>query len=224
MKIALCLFGIVGKQGRLDIHPSVGYDYYKRNILQHNDVDVYIHSWSQKWESTIIDLYNPARYQFEKQIQFSEDEFAHRVASRWYSTKQSVHLVGEGYDMILLSRFDIAFLRPIDFSRYDPNYFHVGHYNVPGSKIDYTGVPQPKEIRTKYFYLGVNISQKRRGFIDQWFFSGPDIMRKFSMLYHYKDFYNIRPHIATEQHLRTITNNIRHTLYRGKDFEMIRKL
>jgi hypothetical protein len=234
MKIALCLFGTTGTSGGFGtgilpgegaaIHPRICYEYYKKNLFNHNDVDVYMHSWSGEWKTVLLDLYNPVRHSFEKQIKFNKDPFTHRAASRWFSTLQSVHLVGEGYDMIMLSRFDVAFLKPIDFSGYDPSCFYVGHYNVPGSKIDYTGRPLPKEIRTKWFYAGINISKKRHGFIDLWFFGGVDIIRKFSMLYYYKNAYDISPHIAARQHIQTITNNVKHTMYIGEDFDLIRRL
>ena len=59
MKIALCLFGLtggtvgVGGQGR-QIHPKNGYLYYKKNLIDQYDVDVFIHSWSTEFKNELI--------------------------------------------------------------------------------------------------------------------------------------------------------------------------
>jgi hypothetical protein len=54
MKIALCFSG----QARAF---EQGYEYYKRNLLDHYDVDVYIHTWKFPGEDKLAELYKPVK-------------------------------------------------------------------------------------------------------------------------------------------------------------------
>ena len=56
MKIALCFAG----QARAF---EQGYEYYKRNLLDHYDVDVYIHTWKFPDEDRLEQLYKPVKIQ-----------------------------------------------------------------------------------------------------------------------------------------------------------------
>jgi len=58
MKIALCFSG----QARSF---EKGYEYYKRNLLDHYDVDVYIHTWEFEGSDKLIELYRPKDYTFD---------------------------------------------------------------------------------------------------------------------------------------------------------------
>ena len=62
MKIALCFSGQVRSFEK-------GYDYYKRNLLDHYDVDVYIHGWKMpNGEKALLQLFNPKDYLFEDKL------------------------------------------------------------------------------------------------------------------------------------------------------------
>ena len=56
MKIALCLYGVIGsktlKAGTDDSAEilNLGYQKYKKALLDHYDVDVYLHTWSKDYE------------------------------------------------------------------------------------------------------------------------------------------------------------------------------
>ena len=63
-RIALCLSGIVGgidgpdgKGDMVDLHKI--FNQYKKHILDLNDVDVFLHSWSTDVEDIVCDLYKP---------------------------------------------------------------------------------------------------------------------------------------------------------------------
>ena len=77
MKIALCLFGHVGgkkiKDGTVsgDIDISRTYNSYKKMIMEGNNVDLFIHSWSADYKNKIIRLYQPTEYLIEQQKDFS---------------------------------------------------------------------------------------------------------------------------------------------------------
>lgn len=69
MKVALCLFGIVGgkegkdgKGGNVDY--QIAFDHYKKHILDKNDVDVFIHTWSIELEEELKAIYKPKKVFF----------------------------------------------------------------------------------------------------------------------------------------------------------------
>ena len=78
MKVALCLYGLVGsKVGKNgvgeNIDPQIGFDYYKKHLLDKNvHVDVFIHSWSIEEKDKLISLYEPKKYCIERQSQFPQ--------------------------------------------------------------------------------------------------------------------------------------------------------
>ena len=68
------LSGIIGGEGGKDgcqnfsldlIKP---YESIKKNILDVNDVDIFIHSWSLESESDLVKLYSPKKSQFENRL------------------------------------------------------------------------------------------------------------------------------------------------------------
>ena len=101
MKIALCLSGVVGKlytnkqgyQWEGDIDFRIGHHFFKKHLLDVNDVDVFIHCWDEKYEDIIVKLYEPKKYIFEKQIEFEGQQLRTRwIKSRWYGAKQVMNL------------------------------------------------------------------------------------------------------------------------------------
>ena len=81
MKIALCLFGKTGSKGgkttynmQDDIDPKIAYFFYKNNLLNYHDVDVFIHSWSVNHKNKLLHLYKPKDMIFEKQRFFFPDK------------------------------------------------------------------------------------------------------------------------------------------------------
>ena len=86
MKVALCLFGNVGirknsghrslandvtkESESASTNPEIAYQSIKHHILDRYDTDVFIHSWSTKYEEKINSLYNPVSSIFEEQKMF----------------------------------------------------------------------------------------------------------------------------------------------------------
>ena len=60
MKIAVCISGQPRAYDK-------GYEYLKKNLLDHYDVDIFIHTWKNKVYGTkkVIDLYKPVDYLVE---------------------------------------------------------------------------------------------------------------------------------------------------------------
>jgi len=140
MKVALCLMGIVGsatdKYGLgQDIDYRIGHHFIKKHILDKNEVDVFIHSWSTDWKDELVEVYKPKKHLIEEQIDFGEETLRyHSIKSRWYSNKKVVELKSEyenennfKYDFVMIYRFDCMFNRDVIFSEFDNKYFYNSH-------------------------------------------------------------------------------------------------
>lgn len=129
MKIALCFSG----QARSF---ETGYEYYKKNLLDHYDVDVYIHSWKFNDERKLIELYRPKNYEFESPPFGDFDnlytntpnpkkhppKFTYRMLHSMYRTSQ---MVLEKYDWIIKTRTDYALNVKIPFQDLDNQLLYI---------------------------------------------------------------------------------------------------
>jgi hypothetical protein len=131
MKIALCFAG----QARSF---EKGFEYYKRNLLNHYDVDVYIHSWKINEQQKIIDLYQPLEYCFEDppftdaNSRYTHTPDATKYPPRnnylqFYSINKVKELICENirYDWIIRSRMDYALNTVIPFAELDKNKLYI---------------------------------------------------------------------------------------------------
>ena len=152
MRIALCFNGLAG--GKNDKgHPvdwQLAADHFKENIinLQVHEVDVFFHTWSTEAELELVELYEPKKYMVQKQIDFDSlaNKFSkkvhsdvprhfHSIMSRWYSNDKVLRLKsdyekehGYKYDYVMTSRFDVEWLRPLDFSQFDRDSIWCGRH------------------------------------------------------------------------------------------------
>lgn len=245
--------GKIGKNGKGEnLDPAIAYKKYKEFIIDKNDqVDVFIHSWSKEEEEKLLKLYNPRGYIIEKQKAFKQSiqhpdilqfkkkkrnilkkvflpkayrdaieekgKGAYRAYSRWYSSMKVVELKKEyevnnifTYDCVMVSRLDVVFFTELKFDQYDLDYFYASHWNDAGNKKN------SYVANRENHYVG-------KGFLDLWFFSNSKIMDRFGGLYNKLENYDRSPHIAARQHIDTITDKIRYTLYRWDDHEIIRR-
>jgi len=216
MKVALCLYGIVGSvEDKFGIGKQLDYqialEYYKKNFLNVNDVDVFIHTWSidQKWG--LEKGYNPVLSLYEPQIQFHPDIRTHSIHSRWNSTQKVVQLkkqyeeqCGFTYDCVFIGRLDLAFLTPMVLSEYDMNYFYASHWTDEQGEIRFLG----------------------EGFLDLWFFSNSKNMDFFGDLYDKMGLYTNNAHIMSREHAVNVIgeDKIRYTKRRFKDHDIVRRL
>ena len=75
MKVALCLSGIIGGKGSRhgggpigeDIHPKVGYHFWRESLLQYYDVDTFLHCWTPDKQEILDELYQPKKTVYEEQ-------------------------------------------------------------------------------------------------------------------------------------------------------------
>ena len=150
MKIAICLSGYTGYEEKLyslstESHTlldlNIGYEYYKKNVIQDYDVDTYVHSWSVDMKEEILDTYKPKKYTIEKQLG-EEVGILNAGYSQWYSRKKSIELMLDSdtiYDWVILSRFDVALDFPFEFEEYD------------NKEIYLAGEKRSEEVNDLYF-------------------------------------------------------------------------
>ena len=179
MKIALCLSGFIGNVNKwidgeeIDYH--YGYKYIYESILKGYDVDVFIHSWSTEHQEGLKDLYKPVKSIFEPNKDFKlrgvvpkEDlptPYSFAVKSMWYSRKKSIELVEQyqkennvKYDLVLLTRFDIALLKKFEFEKYNANKIHIAG-PVEAKRLR-SGKVVPHKINDIYFMANLDNMKK----------------------------------------------------------------
>ena len=179
MKVALCLMGIVGAVSEKygigqDIDYRIGHHFIKKHILDKNDVDVFIHSWSTDWKDGLVDVYKPKKHLIEEQIDFGEETLKyHSIKSRWYSTKKVVELKSEyenennfKYDFVMIYRFDCIFNKDVIFSEFDNRYFYTSHVNeCYKSKCHCEGISMYADL---WFFGNSNDIDLFGSYIDNW--------------------------------------------------------
>jgi len=149
MRTAVCLFGTIGgtegKSGdkigsKTDVF-NKAYPYYKNNLIEPNSADIFIHSWDVEIEKNVLDKYNPTLSKFEPQKSFDIPDFMQKTQrvqnhfSRWYSCKQVIDLLTAfqkennfKYDMVVLCRQDIAWMKEVNLKDYDNKFFYVAEW------------------------------------------------------------------------------------------------
>lgn len=147
-KLALVFNGIVG--GDTDRDGCGGLIDYRNcaktilhNIINVNDCDVFIHSWSVGAEKDLVDIYKPKKYLFEPQNTFNyaltskerihpEKGQAFRTTSHYVSIKRGIHLKnqyeqeqGFKYKWVLVFRFDYVVLKKLDLEGLDTDNMYI---------------------------------------------------------------------------------------------------
>ena len=253
-KIAICFYGSVGsldgKVGRgCPLDPAIAGQRNLSNLIEPNNADIFIHSWSTRSQDQLNQLYSPKLALIEEQKDFPEAEIflknrthlerakdflklrsfskeyrermlesIERARSRWYSTREVIRLKtvyetlnGFNYDIVFLTRLDVGFYTRVDLDKYDPKCFYASNWN--GCPTAKTGMPFDKN--------NYNLGQ---GLLDFWFFSNTEAMSRFGELFDSMSRYHINPHVAALQHAKFLNFDIRYTLYRGLDHELVRRM
>lgn len=180
MKIALCFCG----QARSF---EKGFEYYKRNLLDRFDVDVYIHSWKFEEEEKFLNLYKPKNYsfvvpplgEFDKKYTNTPNPIKHppRFTYRMFYSMYCVSEMIEGdYDWVIKSRTDYALNLPIPFDKIDNSKLYIPHCRMVATR-DF-GNDQfafsSKDNMMKYMSTYVNLDKY---YNDGHQFIGEDMMR-----------------------------------------------
>jgi hypothetical protein len=211
MRIALCLSGKAGNankyvQGEETIDlAKIAFSHFKKNLLDINNVDVFMHSWDKQFKDELVEMYQPKGYIFQKQVQFGENYSLRQfcIKSKAYSNKRCLEVLGMyekkydfKYDAVILTRFDLAIQRPIVISEegLDLNkFYHNGpdplHIHSPESCVKVCCDP-----KSPHYAIG-----------DLVFISNSENMKKFTELYDMVDSYNINSfHVSSRIHLEKL--------------------
>tara|TARA_Y100001937_G_scaffold35948_1_gene51552 strand:- start:272 stop:1120 length:849 start_codon:yes stop_codon:yes gene_type:complete len=213
MKISLCLYGVVGgASGKADYAPAsldilkLGYEKYKKSLFDHHDVDIYIHSWSKDQEQNILELYKPRASIIEAQEVFDIPDYVagdsaeqprrrQGCYSRWRSTQKVLDLKassGETYDFNLVSRFDVGFENPIDFTQLNKNELYVSNWigakyeNVTDIFEDGRGLFYDQEDQideSKLQLYGRGYPYNNEGLMDLWMLGSDQTIGIFKTLF-----------------------------------------
>ena len=76
MRIALCFFGSPGSLLKStqrtinNIDPQVCFESLNKNLINKNNIDIFFHTWSSKYNKRLIKLYKPKKYLIEKSKKF----------------------------------------------------------------------------------------------------------------------------------------------------------
>ncbi len=265
MKVALCLHGLSGGKNDKSRYGIVGYpvDYelalphFRRHVLEHNDVDVFFHTWNVELEDDLCRDFQPKKHQVDKQIVFVKSlkrgvdkrtgtnvPKLQMTLSRWYGSREVLRLKREyeeendfRYDMVMVSRFDNAWLTDVHFDRFDPHFFWSSYWD----DIFATIKGKRTNIWPAYYIDGWDKRVEEltfrhhgwpgsRGFQDFWFFSGSKTMDAFGELYDliptlYKGSKKSNHQMAMRQAVHIVgRDRIRLVFHWFKDYTLTRRL
>lgn len=234
MKIAFCLYGGVGQTSTRSknfdseyIDPEICYNQYRHFGLLTEDCDVYLHTWDSPYNQKVVDLYQPKKHLIETTPKLSVTDRYYGTHCRFYSQKKVIDLISEDYDMVFLTRFDLAWHVPLDISSYDPDYFYLQHSNW----LDKNMGKEKVDNWNRYHAC------------DWWFMSNLETMKKFVENYLYINTHlqsiqftpsewlkNGNQHLKSPQHyvarrfLDKVNIPLRYILNRDEDHTLIRNV
>jgi hypothetical protein len=217
MKTAICFSGLVGSTkgksqeliGDFDKCFRVSSKLYKKHIIDKNDVDIFVHSWSTSMEDKIIKTYEPKNHLIEKQIIFDIPDYITNKTSEvrkqthyslWYSRKKSVELKnkyakenGIKYDCVMLARFDLAWQTDLIFNDYDQGFFWTQNWpkkSLKGRTLSDLEYWKMSDFNLPFKTHWYGYPNTNDGLLGMWFFSNPDYIDKFVTLYDKLDEYS----------------------------------
>ncbi len=211
MKIALCLSGKAGNankyvQGEETLElAKIGFKHFKENLIDQNDVDVFIHSWDKQFKDELIEMYQPKGCIFQKQVQFGDHYNLRQfcIKSKAYSNMRALEVLEKyekkhnfEYDAVMLTRFDLAIQRPINLESENlelDNFYHNGpdplHIKSPESCVKACCDP-----KSPHYAIG-----------DLVLLANSKNMKSFSKMYYHVDAYNINSfHVSARMHIENL--------------------
>ena len=195
-KHALCLFGLPPME--CNKHIKVLKDFsescWKKNVLNINNIDIFIHAWGNSDTEKLEKKYNPVRIKIEKSIMFDNEDprkydypnctTTNMFYSQAYSAKKSIELKKEyeknkgfKYNIVMMSRIDCLWLNKVIFNELNPNTFYVSNWNQQRKGTGISDLGSKSNITT--------ISRSYRKILDYWFISGSENIDTFGNLFDY---------------------------------------
>lgn len=243
MKIALCLFGIIGGTKGRDgkggfIDPAIGYKSYKKLFNGYN-IDVFIHSWSISHKKRLLNLYKPKKHIIEKQIDFthlsskdyniSVDDLNRKDLApllKAYKTQDKTMKVIDSLVPRVNSRWHST-KKVIELKKEYENEESFKYDCVMISRFDiiFKKSIEFKNLDYNYFYVSPRTHKdKDTAYHDIWFLSNSKNIDKLTTLYDNIFKYSPRPTIASRQHIDRVigANKVKFMFIKGKDYNLIR--
>lgn len=256
MKVALCFYGLVGSQVDKNgvgqqLDPAVAFRLNKKNVIDPNAADVFIHSWSKNAETELKRLYQPKASIIEEQRTFPESvglinnvdlsqtisELPKCLFSRGFALETRQKRAQEAFraysrwystkqviDLKTKHEASNGFqYDAVILLRLDVAFYSPLH--VAGYELDKFYASNWNDYPTleNGFIVNRKNHNQGRGFLDFWFFSDNSKMNAFGKLFDRIDRYHISPHRASFQHAKYCGFNVDYTLYRWEDHEMVRR-
>ena len=202
-----------GKTGkRTPVEWKKGLEHYQRHMFAHNDVDVFMHTPSLTAEQELRDAYKPKGAIFEPDPKFNiagakvDKDYPDGITSktqitiaRWYSIQKCMQLKkqyeeaqGFKYDMVMIGRFDVAWMVDVHFDQFDPNHFYASNWCVMkmqnGHGIRHEdwflhGWDKKNDPTLVHTHIGYPHNPGYQALADYWFFGGTELMDQFGDLY-----------------------------------------
>lgn len=202
-----------GKTGkRTPVEWKKGLEHYRKHLFAHNDIDVFIHTPSICVKKELITAYQPKGAIFEPDPEFNvqgaigDKDYPDGVtsktqitAARWYSIQKCMELKRQyeekhqfKYDMVMIGRFDVAWMVDVDFSQFDPNYFYSSNWCVMrlpnGHGIRHedwfiNNWNKKNDSTLQHTHIGYPHTPHYKALADYWFFGSSEIMDQFGNLY-----------------------------------------
>jgi hypothetical protein len=256
MRTAICFYGLVGSETDKNgngktLDPKIGFELNKINVIDINNADVFIHSWSIDSKNELEELYKPKASIIENQKDFPDSlkilsniNFKQKfkeIFLRFFNSKEykSIIKLRKKYAFRAFSRWysnkQTLKLKEDYEAKHNFKYdavlvlrldvaFHktLEMKNYDLSKF-YASNWNDYPTKNNEFKINFNNNNRGKGFLDFWFFSNSHNMDKFGKLYDEIDKYLISPHSSSFQHAKSNKFNIDYTFYRWQDHEMIRR-
>lgn len=239
MRVALCFNGLAGGKNDkgLPVDWQLAVQYFKDNIinLPARAVDVFFHTWSTEAEEELVALYNPKSYTVQKQIDFDSlankfnkrvhsdvPRHFHSIMSRWYSNQKVLALKtayekehGFKYDYVMTTRFDVAWLHPLDFGQFDRDNIWCGRHEKGTIFDTFNEKGMPVE-----------------GVLEYWLFGGSEVMDTTADLvrkvpeYIYVGNCRMSNHDVIPYHIEkeNMLDKFKFSFWEIEDFQLIRRL
>lgn len=216
MKVALCLNGMAqhtgkkivggqmwdGKTGkRTPVEWKRGLEHYQRHMFAYNDVDIFIHTPSVNVEQELVAAYSPKTAIFEPDPKFNiaTTSKAQITVARWYSIQKCMQLKQQyeekhnfKYNIVMIGRFDVAWMVDVHFDQFDPNYFYASNWcvmkmlngrNIRHENWFLQGWDKKNDPTLIHTHIGYPYDPHYPALADYWFFGGSEIMDQFGNLY-----------------------------------------
>lgn len=252
MKIAVCLYGLIGSQQDQNgkgilLSPLHAFNLNNSNLFSLNNPDIFIHTWNYENHHTLSDLYKPKKITSDKQIEFKSDVLNGIEITRKekliqiFSPSHKKYYLKKQLDANkrALSRWYSTMKSVQLMSQYEDEN-NISYDCVLLMRLDmafYTPLILKAYDMNKFWASHWNIAPSKavdfkgdfsnqnigKGLLDFWFFSNSKNIKEFSSLYNHFNSYHPNPHIASYQRVMSLGFEICYTKYRWFDHELIRR-